>query len=134
MQNAPHLLEGVGDTVPGAGILSVIGSALKGDPSITVEQELQWLELSKEFHESEFKAVSARWSADMGSRYALPQLVRPIVLLLLSVSIVLFAAVDALDNVPFTMGPRWVDMLTTLGTGVFVAYFGGRSLEKTWKR
>ena len=132
--HAPDILENVGDTVPGAGLLSVIGQTLKGRPDISPEQELEFLRLAAEQRTSEDEAVSQRWKADMGSRYALPQLVRPIALLLLTTAIVTFAFVDAMDDVPFTMGPRWTDTLTTLGTSVFVAYFGGRSVEKVWKK
>lgn len=133
-KNAPEVLESVGDAIPGAGLLEVIGNALKGDPGITPEQELEFDRLAVEFTTSEFEAVSRRWEADMDSRYALPQLVRPMVLCVLTLSIIAFALVDAMEDVPFTMGPRWVDLLTTLGTSVFVAYFGGRSVEKVWKK
>jgi hypothetical protein len=132
--NAPDILESVGDAVPGAGLLSVIGDALKGRPDISAEQELEFLRLATEQRTSENEAVSSRWASDMGSRYALPHLVRPIVLLSLTAAIIGFALVDAMDEVPFTMGTRWTETLTTLGASVFVAYFGGRSVEKVWKK
>ncbi len=133
-ENAPNILEGIGEAVPGASLLETIGQALKGDPKITPAQELEYYRLTAEYHASEFEAVSSRWESDLGSRYALPQLVRPIVLLALTTAIITFAAIDASEALRFDMSPQWIDMLTTLGTGVFVAYFGGRSIEKTWKK
>ena len=132
--NAPHLLDIAGEALPDGGVLGAIAAAIKGDPGLTPAQKLEFERLLMEYRESEFEAVTRRWEADMGSRYALPQLVRPVVLIILTTSIVTFAAIDAADNVPFTMGTRWTELLTTMGSVVFAAYFGGRSFEKVWKK
>lgn len=131
--NAPDLLDVAGD-VPGLGLLDVIGKALKGDPGITPEQELEYARLAEDYRKSHLEAISRRWEADMGSRYALPHLIRPVTLILLLTAILTFTALDSAEAVAFTVPAQWVDLLTTLGTAAFVAYFGGRSTEKILNR
>lgn len=131
---APDVIEKVGGMTAGGAVLDIALDLIGAKGGLTPEQEIELNRLATEYRMSEFEAVSRRWEADMGSRYALPQLVRPVTLLALTASIITFAALDASEAVQFTMEERWTDLLTTLGMSVFVAYFGGRSVEKVWKR
>lgn len=129
-EKAPKVLEVVGDLTPDGGVLDAVSKMLAGDPKVDPLVELEFARLRHEFIESEAENVTRRWEADMNQQAWLPRHIRPMVLLALTVSIISFAAVDGVDDWGFTLGPRWTEMLTTLTTVVFTAYFGGRTWEK----
>ena len=129
-EKAPEVIESIGDNVPDGGLLDIVASVVRGKSNMDPATKLEFERLYAEERKSMEDNVTRRWEADMKSDYWLPSNIRPLVLTLLSVSVVTFAAIDGMDNVPFTLGPRWIDLLTTLTSAVFVAYFGGRSWEK----
>lgn len=133
-EHAPNVLEIAGGALPDGGVLSAIGKAIQGDPGLSPELKLEFARLEAEYRASEFEAVSRRWEADMGSKYLLPHVVRPVSLILLLTAILTFTALDSAETVPFTVPSQWVDLLTTMGSAVFVAYFGGRSAEKIFTK
>lgn len=127
---APKVLEVVGDLVPDGGLLEAVGKMLAGDPEADPLVELEFARLRQEFLVSEAQEVTKRWEADLKQGSWLPRHIRPIVLLALTASVIVYAGVDGVDGLGFTLGPRWTEMLTTLTTVVFTAYFGGRTWEK----
>ena len=76
------------------------------------------------------KGVTERWKSDMGSDSFLSKNIRPIALGFLTLSTVMLIVGDSTGNA-FNVGGEWVDLLKTLLVTVYVAYFGGRSFEKT---
>lgn len=80
----------------------------------------------------ELKEITERWKADMQSDALLPKIIRPSTLgylLLLLTFLVMFDS----GNTSFTVKERWIDLVEMLLTWVFLAYFGGRSVEKIMK-
>jgi hypothetical protein len=74
-----------------------------------------------------------RHEADMKSDSRFAKLVRPVTLVCLLLAVVGLAVTDG--NIgEFVIKEKWIDLLETLASAAFVFYFGGRSLEKAFKK
>lgn len=80
--------------------------------------------------ESEDKAISDRWSADMASDSWMSKNARPLIMFILVGFLIFLIAIDSIDNVPFNVSESYVSLLEVLTTTVIVAYFGSRGVEK----
>ena len=104
-----------GDTLAGSVIQAIIGGSgmSDGDKSIALKK----LEIER----AEIDGISRRWVADARSGYFLTSNIRPIILLLITLSIIsgFFFEYD-------------VTPLTNLGSIIFSAYFGSRGIEKVF--
>ncbi len=104
-----------GDTLAGSVIQAIIGGSgmSDGDKSIALKK----LEIER----AEIDGVSRRWVADARSGFWLTSNIRPIILLLITLSIIsgFFFEYD-------------VTPLTNLGSIIFSAYFGSRGIEKVF--
>jgi len=101
------------------------------DPSneLTPQQREYALKLI-ELDLQDMKGVSKRWAADMEYGTVLSKNVRPLTLIFLTISTVVLIVADS-NGIYFNVGTEWIDLLKSLLITVFVAYFGGRSFEKT---
>jgi len=90
------------------------------------EYALKLIELDLE----DMKGVSTRWASDMEYGTILSKNVRPLTLIFLTISTVVLIVADS-NGIYFNVGTEWIDLLKSLLITVFVAYFGGRSFEKT---
>jgi hypothetical protein len=104
--------------------------AIKSDPNALTEEQRQYALKLIELDLEDMKGVSQRWSADMASDSFLSKNVRPLTLIFLTVMTMVLIIGDSY-GVNFNVDSGWVDLLKTLLVTVFVAYFGGRSFEKT---
>lgn len=77
--------------------------------------------------------ISNRWKYDMESDSYLSKNIRPLMLMFLSVSMVVFMFLDS-SLIGFKVVESWIQLLETLLITAFVAYFGGRSFEKTRRK
>ena len=78
--------------------------------------------------ERELEAVTRRWEADAKSDSKIAKIVRPLIILYLTFVVSLYIVLDSLDI--FKVEKHWIDLITTLTTSVYIAYFSGRSIEK----
>lgn len=78
------------------------------------------------------KNVSDRWKYDMESDSWLSKNVRPLVLVFLIFSTILFIFIEA-GNIDFFIKEEWIGLLQMILLTVIGAYFGGRSIEKVNK-
>ena len=118
---APSVLNVAGDLLPDAGVLGVVKNLIDKDESIPPQDKEEALK-RLEFDLIEMQEVTKRWVADsQGSK--LTQNVRPLTLIFLTVAFVIgwFLQIEELD------------VVKELLTMVFLAYFGGRSVEKFQK-
>lgn len=127
---APALLSTVGEVVPDGGILGMIGKALDKTPGVSEEIKLEFERLRLEHEIDAQDQVTRRWEADMRSKSWLSSNIRPIVLIAVTTAVLTFGALDAANTVDFEMPEPWINLLTTISTTVFAAYFAGRSWEK----
>ena len=119
---APSILDVAGDILPDAGVFSLVKGLIKKDTNLPVEDKEKALMLLEQ-DMTEMQEVTKRWVADsQGSK--LTQNVRPLTLIFLTIAFVIgwFLQIDELEVVK--------ELLTI----TFLAYFGGRSVEKIKNR
>ena len=78
---------------------------------------------------TEMQEVTKRWESDMKSDSYLSKNTRPMTLIFLTISLVIFILLDS-SNLIFSIEEGWVDLLKSLLITVYVAYFGSRGAEK----
>lgn len=122
LSNGSSIVNTLGDALPSSGVLGIVKGLIDKDdtlPSQTKEEALKLLEMDI----IEMQEVTKRWEADSkGSK--LTQNVRPLTLIFLTIAFVIgwFLQIEELEVVK--------ELLTI----VFLAYFGGRSVEKIKNR
>jgi len=108
---------GVSDTV------EEVAKAIAGDPAAA--QKLAEMDLEK--FRIEEAAVTSRWEADMGSDSWLSKNIRPMALIAIFVAFFLFTMMSAFG---YNAQESYVQLLGQWGQIIFLAYFGGRTIEK----
>lgn len=129
---APDIISGVGDLIPDAGILSVVAKAVGGS-DMSAEDKLEFERLAAGFQLELQRQVTARWEADATTKFWLPNNIRPLTLIALTVVTLTFIGIDAAGGIDFTLGEGHLDLLQYLTMTAFGAYFAGRSVEKIRK-
>jgi pimeloyl-ACP methyl ester carboxylesterase len=108
---------GVSDTV------EEVAKAIAGDPAAA--QKMAEMDLEK--FRVEEAAITARWQADMGSDSWLSKNIRPMALIAIFVAFFLFTMMSAFG---YNAQESYVQLLGQWGQIIFLAYFGGRTVEK----
>ena len=126
----PSILGVVGDVLPDAGVLGMVKGLIEKEPDIVLppedkEKALKLLEQDM----VEMQEISKRWDSDMKSDSWLSKNTRPLTLIFLTLSMVLFIMLDSFE-IDFSVDGGWVDLLKSLLITVYVAYFGSRGAEK----
>jgi len=78
-------------------------------------------------YEAEQIAITSRWEADMGSDSWLSKNIRPMALIAIFVAYFLFTMMSAFG---YNAQESYVNLLGQWGQIIFLAYFGGRTVEK----
>jgi hypothetical protein len=129
-QKVPDLLGIAGDILPDAGIMGLVKNLIKKeDPAVLPPEDKEKALKLLEMDMVEMQEVSKRWQADMQSDSYLSKNTRPLTLIFLTVSLVIFILLDGF-NIEFGIDVGWVDLLKSLLITVYVAYFGSRGAEK----
>jgi len=129
-QKVPDLLGIAGDILPDAGIMGLVKNLIKKeDPAVLPPEDKEKALKLLEMDMVEMQEVSKRWQADMQSDSYLSKNTRPLTLIFLTVSLVIFILLDGF-NIEFGIDAGWVDLLKSLLITVYVAYFGSRGAEK----
>lgn len=123
---APHILDRVADFLPDRGAVGFIKHLIDRDETLSNEDRTEAMELIRLEFEQE-KEISRRWESDMRSDSWLSKNARPIVLLY---SWLLLTLVVAISFWEIELPAGYVSLLEVLFTGVNMAYFGGRVIEK----
>ena len=89
--------------------------------------ELALMANNTELYKTEQVNVSERWSADMSSDSWLSKNIRPMALIAIFIAFFLFTAMSAFG---YRAQESYVQLLGQWGQIVFLAYFGGRTIEK----
>ena len=126
----PAIVGLVGDVLPDAGVLGVVKKLIQKESDIVLppedkEKALKLLEQDM----VEMQEVSKRWDSDMKSDSWLSKNTRPMSLIFLTCSLVIFILLDGFE-IDFSIDDAWVDLLKSLLITVYVAYFGSRGAEK----
>ena len=122
LSKGSNIADFVGDALPSEGLLGIVKNVISKDDTLPPQDKEEALK-RLEFDLIEMQEVTKRWVADsQGSK--LTQNVRPLTLIFLTVAFVIgwFLQIEELEIVK--------ELLTI----VFLAYFGGRSVEKFSKK
>ena len=108
------------------------------DPAAKAEAQQKLIELQQQGRLAELQAdnveaqeVSKRWQADMTSDSWLSKNIRPMTLIYLLTA---YLAMAILDGLGFKIAEAYVTLLGQWGMLVMGAYFGGRTLEKVFRK
>lgn len=108
---------GVTDTV------EEVAKAIAGDPQAVQKMA----EMDMERFRIEQAAITSRWEADMSSDSWLSKNIRPMALIAIFVAFFLFTMMSAFG---YNAQESYVNLLGQWGQIIFLAYFGGRTVEK----
>lgn len=91
------------------------------------EGELAKMANDTEIYKTEQNNVTERWRSDMGSDSWLSKNIRPLALIAIFVAYFMFTAMSAFG---YNAQESYVQLLGQWGQIIFLAYFGGRTVEK----
>jgi hypothetical protein len=131
VNNGSGIVNTLGDVLPDSGVLGVVKGLITKDESLPLEDKEKALKLL-EMDMIEMQEVTKRWESDLKSDNKLSKTVRPLTLIFMTVSLILFIFLDSVF-VKFNFDEVHIETLKQLCSVVFIAYFGGRSYEKTRK-
>tara|TARA_R100001198_G_C5205347_1_gene192745 strand:- start:773 stop:1225 length:453 start_codon:yes stop_codon:yes gene_type:complete len=123
------VLDSLGDVLPDKGLLGVVKNLINKDESLpSLDKETALKLIDQDIIEAQ--EVSKRWESDMTSDSWLSKNTRPMSLIFLTIMTIAFIWVDSHGYIDFTVEQEWINLLKTLTTTVYVAYFGSRGAEK----
>jgi len=127
--NGSSIVDTLGSVLPDAGVLGIVKNLIEKQPMPVEDKEkaLKLLELDM----VEMQEVTKRWVSDSSGNW-LTKSVRPLTLIFLTLSMVILILLDSLE-IGFNVANEWINLLQSLMMTTFLAYFGGRSYEKTRK-
>ena len=102
-----------------------------GKSKISNDDKIKLQQMIYEQQNKEIEAVTNRWQADSMSDSWLSKNVRPLVLVWCIVVFSLAGILDSIESVPFHIGATWNDTFEKVMMAVVLAYFGGRTAEKS---
>lgn len=123
------VLDSLADVLPDKGLLGVVKNLIDKDEALPPPDKEMALKLLEQ-DIVEAQEVSKRWESDMSSDSWLSKNTRPMSLIFLTIMTVAFIWVDSHGYIDFTVEEQWINLLKTLTTTVYVAYFGSRGAEK----
>ena len=102
-----------------------------GKSKISDEDKIKLQQMIYEQQNKEIQSITSRWEADSMSDSWLSKNVRPLVLVWCIVVFSLAGILDSIESVPFHIGATWNDTFEKVMMAVVLAYFGGRTAEKS---
>ena len=122
------IIDVISNILPDQGVLSMVKNLIDKDPDLPPQDKETALMLLEQ-DMIELKEVSKRWESDMKSDSWLSKNVRPMALIFLTISLIVFILLDGF-SISFGIDSGWIDLLKSLLITVYVAYFGSRGAEK----
>ncbi len=123
------VLDSLAEVLPDKGLLGVVKNLIDRDNTLPPPDKEMALKLLEQ-DIVEAQEVSKRWESDMSSDSWLSKNTRPMSLIFLTIMTIAFIWVDSHGYIDFTVEEQWINLLKTLTTTVYVAYFGSRGAEK----
>ena len=122
------IIDVISNILPDQGALGMVKNLIDKDPDLPPQDKETALALLEQ-DIVELQEISKRWDSDMKSDSWLSKNTRPMTLIFLTVSVVIFILLDGFD-IAFGINSGWIDLLKSLLITVYVAYFGSRGVEK----
>ena len=123
------VLDSLAEVLPDKGLLGVVKNLIDRDETLPPPDKEMALKLLEQ-DIAEAQEISNRWASDMTSDSWLSKNTRPMSLIFLTIMTIAFIWVDSHGYIDFTVEQEWINLLKTLTTTVYVAYFGSRGAEK----
>ena len=102
-----------------------------GKAKISTSDKIKLQQLIYEQQNKEMESITSRWQADANSDSWLSKNVRPLVLVWCIVVFSFAGILDSIDSVPFHINEVWNDTFEKVMMACVLAYFGGRTAEKS---
>jgi hypothetical protein len=102
-----------------------------GKSKISNDDKIKLQQMIYDQQNKEIESITSRWEADSMSDSWLSKNVRPLVLVWCIVVFSLAGILDSIESVPFHIGATWNDTFEKVMMAVVLAYFGGRTAEKS---
>ena len=102
-----------------------------GKAKISTGDKIKLQQLIYEQQNKEMESITSRWQADANSDSWLSKNVRPLVLVWCIVVFSFAGILDSIDSVPFHINEVWNDTFEKVMMACVLAYFGGRTAEKS---
>ena len=122
------IIDVITNILPDQGVLGMVKNLIDKDQELTPQDKETALNLLEQ-DMIEMQEISKRWESDMVSDSWLSKNTRPMTLIFLTVSLVVFILLDGL-SIEFGINSEWINLLKSLLITVYVAYFGSRGVEK----
>ena len=122
------IVDVISNILPDRGALGMVKNLIHKDPDLPPQDKEIALKLLEQ-DMTELQEVTKRWSSDMKSDSWLSKNTRPMALIFLTISLIVFILLDGFD-IAFSIDTSWIDLLKSLLITVYVAYFGSRGAEK----
>ena len=122
------IIDVITNILPDQGVLGMVKNLIDKDQELTPQDKETALKLLEQ-DMVEMQEISKRWESDMVSDSWLSKNTRPMTLIFLTVSLVVFILLDGL-SIEFGISSEWINLLKSLLITVYVAYFGSRGVEK----
>ena len=129
-ESGSSIVETLGGALPDKGLLAVVKNLIHKQPMPVKDKEMALRLLDQDI--TEMQEISKRWESDMKSDNKLSKNVRPLALIFLTISLVTLIFLDS-TFIDFQFEEVHIETLKQLCSVVYIAYFGGRSYEKTRK-
>ena len=122
------IIDVISNILPDHGVLSMVKNLINKDPDLPPQDKETALKLLEQ-DMIELQEISKRWESDMKSDSWLSKNTRPMALIFLTISLIVFILLDGF-SISFGIDSGWIDLLKSLLITVYVAYFGSRGAEK----
>ena len=122
------IIDVITNILPDQGVLGMVKNLIDKDQELTPQDKETALKLLEQ-DMIEMQEVTKRWQSDNLSDSWLSKNTRPMTLIFLTVSLVVFILLDGL-SIEFGINSEWINLLKSLLITVYVAYFGSRGVEK----
>ena len=123
---APHILEMVGELLPDKGGLGVLKRILDQDDQLSDQDKLQARLMIDQWHDFE-QEITARWEADSHSSVWLASNVRPMIVLILVITLLVLIILESMD-LAFSIRDAWISLYEILTLTAVGGYFTLRSV------
>lgn len=129
-KSGSSIVDTLGGALPDKGLLAVVKNLIHKQPMPVKDKEMALKLLDQDI--TEMQEISKRWDSDMKSDNELSKNVRPLTLIFMTISLVTLIFLDS-TFIDFQFEEVHIETLKQLCSVVYIAYFGGRSYEKTRK-
>jgi hypothetical protein len=123
---APHILDTVGDLLPDQGGLGILKKILDQD-DVMSPQDKEHLQMMIDQRKELENEITQRWQADASSSSWLASNVRPMIVLILVFTLLVFIVLDSM-RLAFSIRDAWISLYEVLTLTAVGGYFTLRSV------